>query len=352
MATLCPGITTGDVISLILNNNIIIDSIVAPVTSTFKGCKIGVRDVGNDGYTLKILDATHASGSAGNTFRTPGQPHGGVATDYVVNPADDNFLAGSEEGWTEIFYTSISTSWRILDRRSVLSAGGGGGGGGISRFDLTHSPVALYHFNDNLNDSSGNGFHFDSGTPTFQEIQPNLVGLGAHGGIIQKLGSVPALAILGAITIECLGVVTATGAFSVASYAGSGETEATNILWQLDSVSGIDLRNFWEFGPGNNSGTGSMFTVNHVLPRLHTPCLLGITRATNGVSRAFVNGVQFGATSTVLVMPTGGTSANLQIGATSNLMIFGLKIIAAELTPAQMAAEYNRTLGAAFGFLA
>lgn len=122
LETICPGIQTGDIVSIILQNNIIIDSVVAPVSSNFTGCKIGVRDVNGSPFTLKILDSDNATGTPVNRFRTPGQPQGGIASDFLINPDNVNNLIGSEEGWTEIFYTSISLVWRILDRRSIVSS--------------------------------------------------------------------------------------------------------------------------------------------------------------------------------------------------------------------------------------
>ena len=340
LAAACPGIKAGDIVSLILHSDLEIDSIIPPSGGGFS-CKIGVRDVTST-YQLTILDSTVAVGTVANTFRTPGAQTG------ETPPVFELAASGCEEAWTEIGYTEISSSWRIFERSSLFS--GGGTAGGIQRFDLTHSPVALYHFDGTLNDSSGNNLHIDSGTPTYREIFPNFIGLSSTQPLLQRSIHDPLLTITGAVTVECLAVLTGTGSFVVAAFTATGETEATNILWQLDSPTGDGLRNFWEFGAGTNGGTGEILG-NRVLPRLHVPCHLAITRASDGVSRAYVNGVQLGSTTSALTLPTGGSTSNLQIAAASNIAKFGLKVIAAELTPGEIAAEYNRTLGPAYGFL-
>jgi hypothetical protein len=353
--TACPGIVSGDIVAIILTGDVLIDSIKAPPPGTGFGFKIGVRNLSGGIFRLEIQDINDtASVTAGNGIRTPGSSFGDAdAMLYQVNPLNTGVSGGSEEGWTEMAYTAISAVWRIIDRTSVAAgSGGSSGGAAVNRFDLTHSPVALWHFNGDLNDSSGNALNMTaSGTALFQEIFPNLIGLGPSQPLISRPIHDAILTIYGALTIEVLGVITGTGAFTTVSFTATGETEPTNILWQLDSTLGTDLRNFWELGAGVNGGTGPRSGVRG-LPRLHTPCLLATTRAADGSSRMYVNGIPLDAASTgPLALPTGGTTSNVQLPITTNLCRFGIKIIAAELTADEIKAEYNRTLGGAYGFL-
>lgn len=108
-----PGIKPGDIISIVLQNNLTIDRVIPP--AAFPNgfwCILGVRDQSGGNWLLRIHDevntATGVTGS--NQFRGPGSAFG--------DAAPPNFDIQSEEGWTVIFYTAISNSWRILARTS------------------------------------------------------------------------------------------------------------------------------------------------------------------------------------------------------------------------------------------
>jgi hypothetical protein len=82
-------------VSIVLQANLTVNSIVSPSSGFW--CRIGVRDQSGGNFFLKFVDQDNgALGTAANQFRTPGQPFGGSATDFVIQ---------SEEGWTTIAYT-------------------------------------------------------------------------------------------------------------------------------------------------------------------------------------------------------------------------------------------------------
>ncbi len=116
-----PGIVSGDIVALILTGNVVIDSIVAPPSGGFR-FTLGVRDVSGGAFTLTLLDSTaNASADTDNDIRTPGTSLAdGDALAYQVNPLNTGAAGGSEEGWVDLQYTAVSTTWRIIDRVSVV----------------------------------------------------------------------------------------------------------------------------------------------------------------------------------------------------------------------------------------
>jgi len=310
-------------------------------------CFLGVRNnLSSNVYTLKILDANDASGTAAYRFKTPGALAGDPtpASVYTVNPANDGSGNGSEEGWTTIGVTSTSGAWRVIDRQSVDAAQRG-----IRKFDTTHSPVALYNFEGNLNDSSGNGLTLTTGgTVVYRKIWPGLLAM--VSGTPTRVANDALLTILGDVTVEAICAMSST-TLSVALVAmqGAGELEVNNSLYQLIISDQNTLQSFTEHGAGTDDVFNST-GANQGLPQLNIPFHLAIVRASN-VIRFYLNGELFGSASSTLTAPTGGSSANLRINAT-NVPLASVKIIASALTATQIRAEYNRTMGPAAGFLA
>lgn len=213
-----------------------------------------------------------------------------------------------------------------------------------TRFDLTHSPLALYHFDRSLEDASGNGFDL-SGSATYREVAPQDFEL-APGSDVSRSVRDTALALTGDITVEVIGRMYATpSSHAFASFTASGESLATNTLWQFGPQSLTTFRWLQEFGA---AGTDAAFVSSGATEALPAPGALfhaAAVRSGNMVT-FYINGRPFGVTSAALTAAAGGTSAVLRVmlGATS-FGLQGFKIVGTALTAAEVAAEYSRTVG-------
>jgi hypothetical protein len=215
------------------------------------------------------------------------------------------------------------------------------------RFDNTHSPVALYHFDGNARDYSGNGIHFSETGLVFRDILPGVLGL-VSGTPVRAISDA-LLRISGDITVQGLCVMRVVpAAANLVGFYISGETEPTNAPWMLTFTNQHTLKFQSEYGAGLNADFDSYGHVQS-LPALGTPFLVGMRRRA-GILTWWINGLQYGEPSGLLTTPTGGTTAVLSMGpAISRPECFGLKIIASALTDAEMKDEYNRTLGSHYG---
>jgi hypothetical protein len=216
--------------------------------------------------------------------------------------------------------------------------------------DLTHNPIGLWQFNETLNDTSGNGFHFalNAGNLRYTEIAPGLRALSvstANKFNFATLGT--ALQRTGDITIEMLLLLYGypAGLAPIITYQASGETQATNTLYEV-AINIDQLRWFSESG----AGVDATFSIDR-LPPLGTVCHLAVRRQAN-IIQAFINGAPLGGSS-ALTAPDGGTSASLWIGAPGSfppaMAMASMKIVPLGLSETQIAAESNRTVGPALG---
>jgi hypothetical protein len=223
--------------------------------------------------------------------------------------------------------------------------------------DLTHSPLALFQFDGDLTDSSGNGLDLSVrvGTPYYTKIL-GLPSLYLNGQTELNRGIRDAsLAITGAITIEFLltlslrNITPTAGLIASFQGLGSAETEATNVLWGAFFGTGT-LRMFFESGAGVNREI-----IGPYIPAQTVHC--AITRANNGTSISFyINGELIGSgesatpatggtdSTTILRIGDGGSSVNFMTG-----YLTSLKIIGFELSADQVRAEYEHTLGSLYG---
>lgn len=216
----------------------------------------------------------------------------------------------------------------------------------MNRFDLTHTPLALYHFDRTLDDASGNGFDL-TGVATFREVTPQEFEL-APGSDPARPVRDTALALTGDITVQVIGRMYATpSAHAFASFTASGESLATNTLWQFGPQTAAAFRWLQEY---NTSGTDAAFIstgTNEALPATGVPFHAAAVRQGNVVT-FYLNGRQYGTASAALTAAAGGTTSLLRVmlGATS-FGLQGLKIVGSALTPAQIVDEYTRTIGGA-----
>lgn len=212
----------------------------------------------------------------------------------------------------------------------------------MNRFDLTHAPLALYHFDRDLADASGNGLDL-TGTASYHDIAPGVVGL-APGSDVRRPGYDAELALTGDVTVQVIGRMYSTPSAGLfASFTASGETLATNTLWQFGPETAHTFRCLSESGAGVDA-THIADSVES-LPPAHTLFHAAAVRS-GGVWRVYLNGRQFGPPSAAMATPTGGTAAFLRVmfGGTA-FGLAGLKIVGAALTAAQVRAECARTLG-------
>jgi hypothetical protein len=346
---LCPGIKTGDKVAIELDGDLTVNSIIPPEPGFW--CWWGIYDIDGGEHRMTFKDENNgASGSAGNLIRTPGAPE-----DTDVGP---DFIMSTGEDWTAIGYTDpdvglgFTGGWRILCKNSANTNGLStvGGPGIPARFDLTHSPLFLYHFDRNLNDSSGNGFTL-SGAVTYNQIAPNLF---AAGGSVDATRAFDAsLAITGDLTIQVLGKFYATPSnMRFVSFTAAGETLATNTLYQCGFNNSTTLRWLHERGVTGIDEEALITNSPQAIPDQREFFHLCFVRA-SGVITAYVNGTQWGSPSAALTAPDGGTSCSFVVPFSSGTFnLIGLKGITFGLSAAQVKAEYNRTMGVAFGTLA
>ena len=229
----------------------------------------------------------------------------------------------------------------------------------IQKLGLEHSPVGLWLFDGDLNDSSGNGFDL-TGTPDYTtELRDKRVGAIFGTTPWTRPSRDSELSIIGALTIEAVVTVAFSSAttMTVCSIGNTGETEADNSAYYAmigSSISGASDKKMtllWESSTGVNR---SVTSATEVVP-VGIPCHLVWTRSADATAivNMYVNGVNIHTGSTTAA--TGGTSATclFRVGTNSAIadtlgrgsVLTSLKIIAAELTPAQVIEEYNRVLG-------
>lgn len=218
----------------------------------------------------------------------------------------------------------------------------------IGKLGLEYGPVGLWLFNNNLNDSSGNGFNL-SGTAAYTSDK--------DGHVCARLTSAwtrpsrdALLAITGAVTIECVIRVGTSGEFAVVSYGSAGDTEPTNICYLMRVFAAHNIQCLWETGAGLDRAVSA--PVGSLPDGWFTH--LAFTRSATNPTNAtlYVDGIPVGTVNTDIC--TGGDSSvsRFRIGANdlggtvaTGTVFSSLKVIAAELTPAQIIDEYNRTLG-------
>ncbi len=218
----------------------------------------------------------------------------------------------------------------------------------INKFDLTHNPVALYHFERNLNDSSGNGLHM-AGTMVYRNVYPNVWGV-VGGSPACPIAS-PLLRITGDQTVQ-VGLVmrvVPTGTNQIFMFMQSGSTEAVNILYSVEIIDQNQLRWRSEHGAGINTTFTTSGANGAHLPAIGVPFLLQVRRAA-GIITFLINGDFYGIASPVIPTPTGGTSSILILrGGSTAPDQFMFKLNDVALTDEELRAEYLRTLGDTFG---
>ena len=239
----------------------------------------------------------------------------------------------------------------------IVADTGGDSCGLIQKLGLEHSPVGLWLFDGNLNDSSGNGFNL-SGTTSYvtnlngPTIPQSAVYGGNNAAILSRPSRDATLAITGAITIEAYGVFSPIGTQHIVSLGSpdSPDDEPHNIAYSL-AITTNTIAVLWETGAGTNiTCTSDVYTIPNGVP-----CHIVFTRSASNPATAkfYVNSINCGIKSGTAATGCTDPNCRLRIGANhigASTLIFGtklfsIKIIAAELTQEEVTAEYNKTLG-------
>lgn len=347
----CPGIKPGDIVAIQTIDDLTIHSIIPP--SGFGGgfrCTLCFRNQSGGNWLVTVLDGASPDldpgVTPGTTFRTPGaQFNEGIGPDYQVQSEEDAF---------EIAFRETGLTWFIIAGTAAQrGAAGSGTYTPIPKFDNTHSPVARYDFEDNLLDSSGNGFDLTGASHVFREVFPGLIALA--GGSASRAANDALLTILGDVTVQAIVSFAPSSAagdvMKFANDAGADGTIANNTLYRLiiDQTGTNGMSAFHENAGGANVQFSSTGVANRGLPRNEVPFYVAMVRQSN-VYTFYLNGLPYGTASGTLGAPTGGTAAFLVVRSdAASPDVAALKIIDSALSAAQIKAEYNRTRGVAFG---
>ena len=237
----------------------------------------------------------------------------------------------------------------------ATGATGVGGGYPFPRLDASLSPVALYDFDSRVTDLNGNGLTPSSGTPLYQLLWGNMVGLSCHASALARSSYDSALAILGDCSIESIVYfMPGIGASSVylcymgVSVAGSSDNNFNYAI----NVSYTPTGPSYSFQWFSQHGTkiSDTFTVSTGLaPPNGFPFHLIGTR-TNDVIKFYLNGVLIGTSSALTTPTVTGTASRFNIATLGSLCgQLGLAVYDYALSAAQVKARYNASLGQIFG---
>jgi len=313
-----------------------------------------------DGTSLKlyvdgVLHATTAvSGSPGTSTQS-------VSIGRSVDPVNGS-IQYFDGGLDDIrIWNSVRTADEIADSYNTVLSGNQGG-------DL----VAQYTFNDDAlgaNDTISNtasGSHNGTATNGATVVSGSAVQIGSpvdsKPDIVNSLGKVfefngsthvdagtgvsNSLLITGDLTVEGWVSLDTVGAVqNIATFGASGETQATNALYQLRVDSGGDIGFLHETGGGSN--TDLTFDTNLVADQWYH--LSAVRDAAAKTVSVYVNGQLFG-TKSYTSNADGGTSGTLKVGADTtgggqfDGQMSDLRIWKAARTAEEIADAYNQRL--------
>lgn len=226
----------------------------------------------------------------------------------------------------------------------------------INYLDTTHSPIALWNLDGNLDDSSGNGITLVVGSGGTERYAP--IGGGKRGFFFDQgsylttaSSSPTALEIVGDMTIQML-IAPASldngGYASIIRFAEpvSGRVDSThNNLYTIYTVTD-GAANYLAYYAEKDSGPTAIDheDASSVLPAYSQIFHFAMVRSSNEVS-FYVDGTQLGSTSSGLDAPNGGTASELFVGSTSapnqffNGVMASIKICDTALTADQILEE-------------
>lgn len=253
----------------------------------------------------------------------------------------------------------------------VISATGGGTGTGscqVAYHDLTYNPVGLWQLSGNLNDSGSipTNLTVGAGTARYTVMAPGLLGAMFDGStFFVNTASLPtSLVLTGAMTVEMLAIVNASNTTQTPFMIGglTGDVNGReNYLFQFAIGPGGYPTYVAEFGAGANIS----FTFNASSVPFYTLCHLAMSRDASNVLRFYVNGnlletslaqtqanTGSAAPSSARILlgsETAGSFSTLGTQPLARTSLASVKLVARQLTDAEIYAEYQRTIGAACG---
>ena len=227
---------------------------------------------------------------------------------------------------------------------------------GLQQLDTTHSPVALWQFDGDIDYSSGNSYDLSVAAcnARFVGVTPRFKGVSLDGATGFTRASTAELNITGDITIEC-GIRLGYWAHGshpdnyamIYEYPGGGASQAQNITSALYLAHSNAEDRYMAWYTESGSGSGAAFSDGA------TNLVMGgswyhlcVTRASNVVT-FYINGNAM-AQSSALTTPDGGTSSQphafISESATQTFTgeAFSLKIIDGALSASDVAAEARR----------
>lgn len=226
-------------------------------------------------------------------------------------------------------------------------------------FDNKYNPSALYGLHvQSLNDSTANAFNLtvENGTQRWTYITPTMGGFLFDGATdLLNNTSSTLLGPTGDMSFLCMGIFERpTGA--AVFIAGYDDVSAdadpnNNTRWSLFYNTDGSITFISESGAGVNA----THTVNSFAPP-HQLCMFGFTRISN-VVQMYLNGRIWGAASSALTTPDGGSNSRLRFGARETAaspmtgVLASAAIYTRGLTQDEVAERWNYSLGATFGFI-
>jgi len=258
---------------------------------------------------------------------------------------------------------------------ALRGVGQGGISGALQYHDTSLSPVGLWQLNKSLIEVvSGLSLTLDGGTIQYAQIRPSAWGFAFNGNTqLQRSTRDAALARTGALSCSMLLHIPdyPSALFTLLSMGSSDfNAPATNCLYRLSVDTNLNLVYQSDSGSGPTTYTGTFSSSDATLP-LGVLFHLGFTRSADNAGtqtiKMYLQGTQVGSSITNATTPTGGTQTTgdpVRFGISGKLannssdripkgvIMLSPKIYPAELSAADMKAEYNRCLENVYGHLA
>lgn len=296
----------------------------------------------------------------------------------------DSLTSIKKKGTDLVFYDDNNLVGWTLSELSKSGSGGGGGGdiiyvstgsivitlsssyNQINYHDMTYNPLALWQLSGSLADVGQYQLAVSAllGTARYTNLGPGLKGLNYDGSTLTALTAsiTQPFVLTGSMSVEMLTIIEPNtnpqsmfGITNISSDVNGSE----NILFNLEVNTDGTMRYLAEFGNGTNID----YTTTSATVPWNDLCHLAVTRDATGSVRFYVNGSHL-ETSTALNLPNTGTtapsSARVAIGAMpnttwgnilracTNTSIASVKLVDRQLTDAEIAAEYLRTIGSLY----
>lgn len=234
-------------------------------------------------------------------------------------------------------------------------------GEGHRYFSPTYlNPLAQWNPGVSLSDQTANGLNLTVDAGTLRISGAQSIQSAYFDGSLRLIGPAAGSTLERAHTLTFVLLVKIHSVQTVnrtlLTYALTGETEATNVLYSMDfSHQTYNINYFTENGPGNNI---SASRANELFPPVQTIAMVGArASAPSGgqIAVDFIQGGRVVPASALITTPTGGTTSRLYIGQNQDGAsgfigeIFSVAIYGAALTDQEIANIYNSVLGGVDG---